>query len=275
MSKYFIIILFVIFVFFSNTYADDTVKTSYRKIEQNAFKLGERLSYDIRYGFVVAGNAVLEIESEPKVINGRNCYSINLSVNSNSSFEWVYKFQERYQCFMDMEGIFPWRYYQRIREGKDYKRDFEAIFDHDSLKVRTFTGEFDPKKFEGEFTIPKYVQDAISAAYYCRTLDYSQMNVNDNITISSFYKDVVYPLKIVFLGRETIEVPAGEIKCMKFQPLVKEGVLSSKAEDIVVWVSDDERKVPVKISISIIIGSVNVVLTEYQNLAGPLTAKIK
>ncbi|TRZ63911.1 DUF3108 domain-containing protein [bacterium] len=272
-----IIVVIIIFLAALNiTFASDSLKVKeYRKINQTAFGLGEKINYEIKYGFVTAGTAALVTGSNYIMVNGRNCYDINLLVNSSSSFEWVYKFDERYSCVIDAEGIFPWKYSQRIREGRDYKRDFEAIFDQDSMKVRTYTGEFEPKKFEGEYKIPQFTQDALCAFYWARTTDFSNLNIGDMLTVQSFYNEVVYNLRIKYLGTENIEVQAGEFRCRMFQPMVKEGVLNSKADDIIVWITDDERRLPVRIQISVIIGSVKVDLVSYSGLAGTVNAKLK
>ncbi|MBK7157262.1 MAG: DUF3108 domain-containing protein [Ignavibacteria bacterium] len=251
---------------------DSTVTKDFRKISQKAFKTGEKLTFDISYGFVNAGEAVMEIDKNYQTINGRKCYDIRFYVNSSSSFEWVYKVRDFYRTYVDAEGLFPWRFEQHIKEG-NYQRDFEAIFDQQNLKAKTYTGDKDPKKFEGEYDIPEYTQDAMSAFYYARTFDYSKMKEGDKISLQNFYKDKTYPLDVRYLGKETIEVPAGEFRCIKVEPLVQEGGLFKSEGSIVVWMTDDERRMPVKVKTKVIIGSIDADLSEYTGLAGPLKSK--
>ncbi len=251
---------------------DSTVTKDFRKISQKAFKPGEKLTFEISYGFVNAGEAVMEIDKNYQTINGRKCYDIRFYVNSSSSFEWVYKVRDFYRTYVDAEGLFPWRFEQHIKEG-NYQRDFEAIFDQQNLKAKTYTGDKDPKKFEGEFDIPEYTQDAMSAFYYARTFDYSKMKEGDKISLQNFYKDKTYPLDVRYLGKETIEVPAGEFRCIKVEPLVQEGGLFKSEGSIVVWMTDDERRMPVKVKTKVIIGSIDADLSEYSGLAGPLKSK--
>ncbi|MBK6772049.1 MAG: DUF3108 domain-containing protein [Ignavibacteria bacterium] len=251
---------------------DSTVTKEFRKITQKAFKPGEKLTFDISYGFVNAGEAVMEIDKNYQTINGRKCYDIRFYVNSSSSFEWVYKVRDFYRTYVDAEGLFPWRFEQHIKEG-NYQRDFEAIFDQQNLKAKTYTGDKDPKKFEGEYDIPEYTQDAMSAFYYARTFDYSKMKEGDKISLQNFYKDKTYPLDVRYLGKETIEVPAGEFRCIKVEPLVQEGGLFKSEGSIVVWMTDDERRMPVKVKTKVIIGSIDADLSEYTGLAGPLKSK--
>ncbi len=234
----------------------------FRVLENRAFKEGEMLTFDLNYGFVTAGIAVMEIPRIKK-ISGRNAYHINFEVNSVPSFDMFYKVRDRYESYLDVKGLFPWRFEQHIREG-GYTRDFSAFFDHRKGKAKTS---------EGEYEIPLYVNDIISAFYYARTLDYSKMRVNDLINLQNFYKDKVYDLDVRYLGKETVDVPAGKFECIVVEPLVREGGLFKHEGNIIVWLTDDELKMPVKVRTKIIIGYVEAKLTNYVGLAGKLTSK--
>ncbi len=265
----FLLIFTALTATFTGAFAQDT---TLRTVPNNAFKQGEKLTFEINYGFITAGTAEMLIAPNLVTINARPVYDITFTVNSSSAFGSVYKVNDYYKCYLDQQGLFPWRFEQHIKEG-NYTRDFEALFDQVYKKVKTYTGEKDPKKFEGEFDIPQYVNDGISAFYYARTLDFSNMKNNDVIHLQNFYNDKTYPLDIKYLGKETIEVAAGEFRCIKLQPFFIEGGLFKSEGDITVWLTDDDRKMPVKVSSKIIIGSVDVDLVEYSGLAGPLKAK--
>lgn len=273
MKLKFVIPFFICLISSNISYSgDSTITKEFRVIKQNAFIPGEKLTFEISYGFVQAGEAVMEIDKNYQKINGRKCYDIRFYVNSTSSFDWVYKVRDFYRTYVDAEGLFPWRFEQHIKEG-NYQRDFEAIFDQQNLKAKTYTGEKEPKKFEGEYDIPMYAQDAMSAFYYARTLDYGKMKEGDKILLQNFYKDRTYPLEVRYLGKETVEVTAGIFRCIKVEPLVEEGGLFKSEGTIVVWMTDDERRMPVKVKTKVIIGSIDADLSEYSGLAGPLNSK--
>ena len=114
-TKFLLIILPFIFAYgFSG--GDGNRKDDFRKLENKAFKEGEKLTFDLNYGFVTAGVAVMQI-SKIKRISGREAYHINFEVNSLPSFDWIYKVRDRYESYLDVEGLFPWRFEQHIREG--------------------------------------------------------------------------------------------------------------------------------------------------------------
>ena len=241
---------------------DLNAQDNFRKIENKAFKEGEKLTFDVKYGFVTAGIATMHVQ-KIKRISGRNAYMIAFDVNTVPSFDWVFKVRDHYETYLDVEGLFPWRFEQHIREGS-FSRDFSAYFDHRKKKAKTSKGEFD---------IPLYVNDILSAFYIARTFDYSGMKENDLIPMKNFYKDKVYDLNIKYLGKDRITVDAGTFDCIVVEPLVQEGGLFKSEGSIIIWLTDDNLKVPVKVKTKVVVGSIDAELTKYEKLAGKLSSK--
>lgn len=234
----------------------------FRKHENNAFTVGEKLVFDVKYGFVVAGTAYVEIP-EIKRISGRDTYKIQFKVNSVPTFDSFYKVRDRYLSYVDVESLFPWRFEQHIREG-GYTRDFAAFFDHRKGKAKTSEGTYD---------IPENVNDIVSAFYFFRTLDFDSAKVGDRYFLENFYKDRVYPLDVVYLGKETVKVEAGTFECIMVEPMVREGGLFKSEGTIVIWLTDDEARMPIKMRSKIVIGSIEAELTSYKGVKGALTSK--
>ncbi len=236
----------------------------FRKLENNAFSVGEKLTFDVKYGFVTAGVAVMEIP-KIKTIAKRNTYHITFNVNSVSSFDPFFKVRDRYETYLDKEGLFPWRFEQHIREGS-YSRDFSAFFDQRRNKAKTSKDTYD---------IPDNVNDIVSAFYLARTFDYSNLKVGESFHLENFYKDKVYPLDVVYRGRETITVDAGTFDCIMIEPMVVEGGLFKSEGSIIVWLTNDAVKMPVKVKSKILIGSIDAELTKYEGISKKMTSLVK
>ena len=238
--------------------------TAFRSQPNTAFDVGERLVFDISYGFVTAGQAVMVIPGY-KYINGRKAFEINTYAVSTEAFDNIFKVRDKYSSFVDVDGIFPHRFEQHVREGK-YNRDYEAFFDQDELTAETGDGE--------KYKIPRYVNDILSAFYYVRTLDLSKYHKGDKISLQNFYDGKTHPLDVMILGRQRIEVDAGTFDCVVVEPMVVEGGLFKNEGSIRIWLTNDANKMPVKVSTKVVIGSIDVSLTKYQGLKNPVTAKI-
>lgn len=254
-------VITIIILFSVSVFATDD-KDGFRKLENKAFKEGEKLTFDVKYGFVTAGIATMQVPAV-KRISGRDAYHIIFEVNTVPSFDMFYKVRDRYETYIDKEGLFPWRFEQHIREG-GYSRDFAAFFDQRKGKAKTS---------EGEYEIPKYVHDIVSAFYFARTLDYSDLKVGETIFLQNFYKNKVYDLNVKYHGKETVTVPAGTFDCIIVEPLVQEGGLFKSEGNIIVWLTDDDIKMPVRVKTKVIVGAIDADLTKYEGLKGKLKSK--
>ncbi len=243
--------------------ADSLKATRYRKVKNSAFDVGERLVFDVSYGFITAGEAVMHVAAFDSIA-GRKTYRVEFTVNSLPSFSWIYRVEDRYLTFIDFESIAPLRFEQHIREGS-YRRDFTADFDQLNHVARTS---------EGQYPIPEYVHDILSAFYYARTVDFSGLKTGDTIKMYNFYKDTSHDLVVRLLGRQELEVGAGTFRSLVVEPLVKEGGLFKSEGRIVIWLTDDDLKIPIRVNTKVVIGSIDVELREYSGLSGPVKAKM-
>lgn len=251
--------IFILFLTLSvNIFSQDK---EFRKLENNAFSVGEKLTFDVKYGFVTAGVAIMEIPKIRKIAK-RNTYHITFNVNSVSSFDPFFKVRDRYETYLDTEGLFPWRFEQHVREGS-YSRDFAAFFDQRRNIAKT-------KK--GTYQVPDNVLDIVSAFYISRTFNYDTLKVGDRFKLQNFFKDKVYPLDVVYRGKEKITVDAGTFNCIMIEPLVVEGGLFKSEGSIIIWLTDDELKMPVKVKTKVIIGSIDAELTKYEGITPKLTS---
>lgn len=238
---------------------------SFRKLNHSSFKAGEELRYRLHYGFVDAGEAVLRVKECDRKINGRSILHVEGTGNTISAFDWFYKVRDRYESYIDAEGVFPWLFIRRVNEG-GYVINQDYSFMQHKNKVDNGKGK--------TFDTPDMVQDMISAFYYARTLDFQNAKPGDVFTIPMFYDDTNFPLQIKFAGRETIHVRMGKFRCLKFVPVVEKGRVFKSEEDLSVWVTDDANKIPLLAKAKILVGSIKMEVVEYKNLASPIS-KVK
>ena len=110
------------------------------------------------------------------------------------------------------------------------------------------------------------MNDIVSTFFYARTLDYSNLEIGDKFELHNFYKKKVYPLDVIYKGKETVEVEAGTFDCIMVEPVIVEGGLFKTEGRIIIWLTDDELKIPVKVKTKILIGSIDAELAEYEGL---------
>jgi len=233
---------------------------NFRKIKNQAFKIGEKLTYRMHYGFVDAGEATLEVLPCDKKINNRELFHVVGKGKTLGAFNWFYKVRDRYETYMDAEAMFPWMFIRRVYEGGiEINQDY-TFYQH---KKSVSDGK---KKYD----VPLNIQDMISSYYYARTIDFSGAKKGDIFEFNSFVDGEVFPLKIKFLGKETIKLRKGKFKCLKFCPIIQSGRIFKKEEDLNVWISDDKNKIPLLAKAKILVGSIKMEVTEYKGLKNPV-----
>lgn len=238
---------------------------AFRKLSNDAWKAGEKLTFRAHYGVINAATISMQIDATTSKINNRTAYAMKVEGETLKSFDWAYKVRDKFQSWVDNESIAPLRYAKTVRENKYFDEDL-AIYMHDKKKLRN------P---EGELTIPAYTQDIASALYYARNLDLQNATLNQEFPIDIYLDNKVYNLSFTYIGKETIKTDLGKIKCIKLRPkLVVDRVFKS-TNDMTVWVSDDDNKIPIRVQSAIQVGSVKVDITSYENLKNSFTALVK
>lgn len=237
----------------------DTISTL-RDINNNAFKAGEELEYLLHYGVINAGTAKLEVKTLGQKIAGREVYHIVGSGKTKGAFDWFFKVRDRYETFLDVDGVFPWAFKRDVNEG-GYKIKQNYKFAQTKNKVDNGKGK--------SFETPSGIQDMLSAFYYARAIDYSKAKMGEVFTIWSFVDDEIWPLRIRYLGKDEIKVSGDKYKALKFCPVVQEGRLFENEDDVAVWISDDKNKIPLLARGKVMIGSIKMELTKAKGLANP------
>jgi len=213
------------------------------------FAAGERLKFVVQYGFIKAGNAYLEVP-EIKEFEGRPVYTLVARAESNSFFSRFYKVRNRIESFWDTSGRYSVRYTENRREG-GHRAHNEIRFDYENQMAVYQDGR--------TFPIPAMVQDALSSFYYTRT---QALPVGGSVFFDYHASRKSQPLEVKVLGRERVETPAGKFECIAIEPVLKAGGIFKNKGRLVIWLTDDERRMPVMMRSKVAIGSISVILVE-------------
>lgn len=237
--------------------------TQFRQWTNNAFGVGEKLTFNLSYGFVTAGHAIMSIPGY-KYVNGRKTFETRIEANSSSGFDWIFRVRDRYETFMDVEGIFPWRFEQHVREG-NYSKDYNAFFDPIEQTAEGSDGQ--------RYQTPQYVHDIVSAFYYVRTMDLTHSRRGDVIHLQNFFDGKTHPLDVRVLGHQPVETDIGTFNCVVIEPMVVQGGLFKNEGSIKIWLTDDDNHMPVQMASRVIVGEIKATLAKYEGVRNTLAAK--
>ncbi|GBE29285.1 MAG TPA: DUF3108 domain-containing protein [Bacteroidetes bacterium] len=219
------------------------------------FGVGERLRYYMEFSFVKAGLSEMSIKGV-EMVEGRPVYHINSRVKSTKGIDLIYKVRDTVDSWFDVGGLYSQRYERDINEGRYHSQKF-FDYDHDTGWV-AISNENGPK---GITPFLPYSHNIISALYWVRA---QELVENTEMVVPVHDLDVQYPLTIKVYGKETIEVPAGTFDCIKVEPVIKSEGLFKKAGRVFVWLTDDYRRLPIRMSTKISVGTIDGDLVEFR-----------
>lgn len=237
---------------------------------KRAFVGGERLRYQIYYGFINGGEAVLQVNEQ--LFNGKPAYHLYLNGRTVGIANTLYNVNDTYESFTDPKTNWPYFSIRNIHEGR-YRHYSTQTWDHwsrpdSSIVVSSKTGEV---------VVVKGSQDILSSVYYLRNmmLTMPPLKIDQTITVHTYFTDEKYPLTVRFKGYETVKTRFGPVKCMKFMPVVITGRVFKTKDDMTIWFSSDSNFIPIRIKFDIFVGSVYCDLIEYKGLANDFTSLVK
>ena len=229
--------------------------------QKPAFKSGEWLRYKMSYsGFLRAGSAILEVNETE--LNGKKVFYTKGTGWTSGMIKWFFEVDDLYESYFDIDEIKPYVFKRKINEG-GYKKHRITSFNYNSKKayVQDFTEQKDTSV---AFT---NVQDMLSSFYFLRNQDVSNLTKGDEIKLDMFMDSQVYPFKLRFLGKETINTKFGKVKTLIFRPYVQSGRVFKAQESVTIWITDDANKIPIKMKASLAVGSLRAELEAYKGLA--------
>ncbi len=229
------------------------------------FSRGEQISYRVHYGFMNAAEGTMTISDKLYKVGGKVCYKVEIDGKSTGMFDVFIKIRDKWGSYIDTAALVPQQSYRIIKEGKYRKHEIVKI-DQVNKKVDVKTYDYKKEKWKPNriFETAENVQDLVSGYYYLRTLDFNAMNPGHRLSMDAFFEDSTYHFNMRFLGREVVKTKLGKFKALVISPEMPENSLFDGKDAIKVWISDDEKKIPLKVKASMFVGAVEIDIKDYK-----------
>lgn len=247
------------------------------EVDNFSFKYGERIDYTIYYHlagvWVSAGEVYFKVDSAQ--ISNSDYYHFDSYGRTFSRYDWVYKVRDHYQTYTSVNTFRPLRFKREVNEGSTHIRE-DYLFNHKHKQVKTL------RRIHADSTYVKDTvhyegcgYDVLTMIYYARNLNFSGMEVGEKIPIKMFLDNAMHDSYIRYLGREELKIKGmGMFKVIKFSPLLIEGTLFNAGEDMTVYVTDDQNRIPLLIETPILVGSIRARVNKMQGLRHKMESKI-
>ncbi|MDA8433476.1 MAG: DUF3108 domain-containing protein [Nitrospiraceae bacterium] len=218
----------------------------------HAFRIPERLVYDLTWSGIKTGTATLEI--------GEKEGSARI-VSTARSVPWVsffYTVNDRIESEFSRPGRGtlgkPLRYRVSIREGR-YRREKEIAFDKSGRKA-VYTDHLSGER--KEIAVAARVFDPLSSFYYFRTV---KAEPGKSVYVPVVDGGKVWNVEVRVIRKERVSTKLGDFDTIVIRPLLKSEGIFNRSGDMVIWLTDDEKRIPVQMKTKVALGRVTATLT--------------
>lgn len=203
----------------------------------------ELLIFDIYWMGIYVGKASLE------AINSKGSITIVSKVNSAQVISNFYRVED-YARSEILNGM-PVSFKIKQHEGR-YRSNKETIFDSKNKRITYFNHLKGEKAEHNSVDMP--IWDVISGFYYLRTFSFE---VGKTVYISIFDSNKFYNAEVKVVGKERISILENlEVNTIVIKPILQSDGLFKKKGDILIWLTDDEHRTPVRVETAISIGKI-------------------
>jgi hypothetical protein len=215
------------------------------------FGPGERLTFRISYLRLTAGRATLAVEPGPQ--EAPSAVRFVAEARSEGFFAWLMRFRvdDRTVATWDPDRGCSLAIEKRLREGRA-RREQKVVFAGGEARVE------DPKIPQSRFAVDPCSLDVLSALYVTRVRGVPETG---RLELPAFDNGKRYVLGVRFLKRERLDLPpplGRRVPTIVVEPQLVEGSgLFVREGRLTVWLTDDARRLPVRMRAKVAIGSVS------------------
>jgi len=212
-----------------------------------AFPYPETLEYGVEWRLIDAGTARLSL-ADRGTWNGKKHWQAHVHLQSAGLVSKLYRLEDNYDSELEDQFCATSVTFD-AQEGKRHhltkvtfnrnRRKADYVL-RDLIKNTTLHAD--------EIDIPVCVSDIVGALYRLRTMNL-QPGQSGQLPVSDGKKSV--SAKVEAQDREEVKTKLGTFKTIRYEAYVFSGILYARRARVLIWLTDDARRMPVQISVRV------------------------
>ncbi len=245
-----------------------------------AYQAGEKMSFSIHYEWGVIDSDVgwANVVLDTLRVNGVKSFHCSVYGSTTRLYDLFFPVRENFQSWFSYDGLRPLRFTRDTHEGKYtarntyvYRRDG---FSGSHIMADVYTSSRGDRSLE--LPLDDCTFDLPSLFFFARNMDFDAVVQDVKYPMTFAIDDDVYNVYFIMRGRETIKVRGlGTVRTVKFSAKLISGNVFTGEEDLSVWITDDENRIPVLFEAPILVGVASGRLTSWSGLKHPFSSLVK
>lgn len=242
-----------------------------------AFQAGEKMSFTIHYkwGSIDSDVGWANVILDTLRMNGRKAFHCMAYGRTTALYDLFFRVRENFQSWFSYDGLVPLRFTRDTQEGKYVARN-QYVYRWGGLAGDHIIADiYTSKSGDRSVDLPldHCTFDLPSLFFFARNMDFDKVIPNVKYPMTFAIDDDVYNVYFILRGRETIKVKGiGTVNTIKFSAKLLSGNVFTGEEDLSVWITDDDNRIPVLFEAPILVGVASGRLVSYSGLKHPFSA---
>lgn len=246
--------------------------------EDLAFAHGEKMDFVIHYqwGAINTDVGYATVTLDSLTYNGHKAFHCSAYGKTTRMFDLFFKVREDFDSWFTRDGLRPLKFTRDTYEG-GYEAKNTYHYDWNAAEPRIAAEVYSSKRGMKSMELPltPCTFDLPALFFFSRNMDFDSVEPGRKYPMTFAIDDDVYNVYFILHGRETIKVKGlGTVKTIKFAAKLLEGEVFKGEEDMLIWVTDDDNRLPVYFEAPLLVGVASGRLTGYEGLKHPFTALV-
>lgn len=225
----------------------------------------ERITYSLCFKWGAVQTEVGRATFVTRSVDYKGQEAIHSTIEGKTApfFDAFYKIREKFESWMLMDGILPMEYRRDTYEN-GYLADNHYVYDWPWKVIHANVKFGDKPRKELDIPLEKGVYDLPAMLPYLRSIDYASQAKGGTQVVKVAIDDEVFSIRIRFLGPEVVKVrKKGGMDSYKIAISLVAGAIFDEGKELSVWMSADEKKVPLALMVPLKVGTVRAWFQDY------------